>query len=220
MQFTFMKRYWRFYLQGFSLTIRLSVFAVFFGTIIGILIVLLRRSKMKPIKIIGDAYVGFIRGTPLLAQIYLVYIGIPAIFKGYDLPEFTVGVITLSLNAAAYISETIRSGIEAVNIGQTEAARSLGMSPGQTMKDIILPQAFKNILPALGNQFIGITRDTSMLSVIGCAEIMYKTTIVRGNTARGLEPVIVASLIYLVITLVLTRLLGIAERRLKKSDRR
>ena len=88
------------------------------------------------------------------------------------------------------------------------------------MKDIILPQAFKNILPALGNQFIGITRDTSMLSVIGCAEIMYKTTIVRGNTARGLEPVIVASLIYLVITLVLTRLLGIAERRLKKSDRR
>ena len=220
MQFTFMKRYWRFYLQGFSLTIRLSVFAVFFGTIIGILIVLLRRSKMKPIKIIGDAYVGFIRGTPLLAQIYLVYIGIPAIFKGYDLPEFTVGVIALSLNAAAYISETIRSGIEAVNIGQTEAARSLGMSPGQTMKDIILPQAFKNILPALGNQFIGITRDTSMLSVIGCAEIMYKTTIVRGNTARGLEPVIVASLIYLGITLVLTRLLGIAERRLKKSDRR
>ena len=220
MQFTFMKRYLRFYLQGFSLTIRLSVFAVFFGTIIGILIVLLRRSKMKPIKIIGDAYVGFIRGTPLLAQIYLVYIGIPAIFKGYDLPEFTVGVIALSLNAAAYISETIRSGIEAVNIGQTEAARSLGMSPGQTMKDIILPQAFKNILTALGNQFIGITRDTSMLSVIGCAEIMYKTTIVRGNTARGLEPVIVASLIYLVITLVLTRLLGIAERRLKKSDRR
>ena len=129
-------------------------------------------------------------------------------------------MIALSLNAAAYISETIRSGIEAVNIGQTEAARSLGMSPGQTMKDIILPQAFKNILPALGNQFIGITRDTSMLSVIGCAEIMYKTTIVRGNTARGLEPVIVASLIYLVITLVLTRLLGIAERRLKKSDRR
>ena len=104
MQFTFMKRYWRFYLQGFSLTIRLSVFAVFFGTFIGILIVLLRRSKMKPIKIIGDAYVGFIRGTPLLAQIYLVYIGIPAIFKGYDLPEFTVGVIALSLNAAAYIS--------------------------------------------------------------------------------------------------------------------
>ncbi len=220
MKFTFMKKYWRFYLQGFSITIRLSICAVIFGTILGILIVLLRRSKFKPLKVFGDAYVGFIRGTPLLAQIYLVYIGIPAVFKGFDLPEFTVGVIALSLNAAAYISETIRSGIEAVNIGQTEAARSLGMSKAQTMKDIILPQAFKNILPALGNQFIGITRDTSMLSVIGVSEIMYKTTIVRGNTARGLEPVIIASLIYLLITLVLTRLLSIAERRLKQSDRK
>lgn len=220
MKFTFMKKYWRFYLQGFSITIRLSICAVIFGTILGVLIVLLRRSKFKPLKLFGDAYVGFIRGTPLLAQIYLVYIGIPAIFKGFDLPEFTVGVIALSLNAAAYISETIRSGIEAVSIGQTEAARSLGMSRGQTMKDIILPQAFKNILPALGNQFIGITRDTSMLSVIGVSEIMYKTTIVRGNTARGLEPVIIASLIYLLITLVLTRLLSIAERRLKQSDRK
>lgn len=220
MNFSFMKKYWPVYLTGLKITLQLSVIVVFLGTILGIFIVILRRSKLKPLKIFGDAYVGFIRGTPLLAQIYLVYIGVPVIFKGFDLPDFVAAAVALSLNAAAYISETIRSGIEAVNIGQTEAARSLGMSSALTLKDIILPQAFKNILPALGNQFIGITRDTSMVSVIGVAEIMYRTTIVRGNTALGLEPVIIASLMYLGITLILTRILGVFERRLKQSDRR
>ena len=162
----------------------------------------------------------FIRGTPLLAQIYIVYVGIPTLFPGFDFPDMVVGIIALSLNSAAYISETIRSGIEAVNIGQTEAARSLGMSARMTMKDIILPQAFKNILPALGNQFIGSIKDSSIISVIGVAELMYKTTIVRGNTALGLEPIVICSAIYLVLTLVLSRILGMVERRLKSSDRR
>lgn len=220
MNFSFLEKYWPVYLAGLKTTLLLSVIVVFLGTILGILLVIIRRSPIKPIKWLGNGYVGFIRGTPLLAQIYLVYIGIPIILKGFDIPDMTAAALALSLNASAYISETIRSGIEAVNIGQTEAARSLGMSAGMTLKDIILPQAFKNILPALGNQFIGITRDTSMVSVIGVAEIMYKTTIVRGNTALGLEPVIIASLMYLAITLILTRILGYFERRLKQSDRR
>jgi ABC-type amino acid transport system permease subunit len=131
-----------------------------------------------------------------------------------------VGAIALSLNAAAYISETIRSGIEAVSKGQMEAARSLGMNQRLAMFDIIMPQAFKNILPALGNQFIGSIKDSSIVSVIGVAELMYKTTIVRGNTALGLEPILVASLGYLVLTFTLSRLLGIVERRLKTSDNR
>lgn len=220
LKFSFLEKYWRFFLEGAEITIILSVFAVIIGTILGILIVLIRRSKIKPVKWIGTAYVEFIRGTPLLAQIYLVYIGVPTLFPGFDFPDMVVGIIALSMNAGAYISETIRSGIEAVNIGQTEAARSLGMSAGMTMKDIILPQAFKNILPALGNQFIGSIKDSSMISIIGVADLMYKTQIVRGNTALGLEPIIICSLIYLMMTFVLSRLLGIVERRLKTSDRK
>lgn len=220
LKFSFLEDYWRFFLEGTEITIILSIFAVTVGTILGILIVLIRRCRIKPLKWIGTAYVEFIRGTPLLAQIYLVYIGVPTLFPGFDFPDLVVGIIALSMNAGAYISETIRSGIEAVNIGQTEAARSLGMSSKMTMKDIILPQAFKNILPALGNQFIGSIKDSSIISTIGVADLMYKTQIVRGNTALGLEPVIVCSFVYLIMTFVLSRVLGVVERRLKTGDRK
>lgn len=220
MNFSFLSIYWKFFLKGTQITILLSIFAVFFGTLLGIVIVLMRRSRILPLRWLGNVYVEFIRGTPLLAQIYIVYIGIPTLFSGFDFPDMIVGIIALSLNAAAYISETIRSGIEAVNIGQTEAARSLGMSSRMTMKDVILPQAFKNILPALGNQFIGSIKDSSMVSVIGVADLMYKTTIVRGNTALGLEPVIICSIIYLAIIFTLSRGLAVVERRLKSSDRK
>lgn len=219
MKFTFLGKYHNFFLVGAEITILLAIAAVLFGSIFGILLTLIRRSRIKPIKWIGNAYIEFVRGTPLLAQIYIIYIGVPILLAGNDIPDMAVGAVALSLNAAAYISETIRSGIEAVNIGQTEAARSLGMSSRLTMFDIILPQAFKNILPALGNQFIGCIKDSSIVSVIGVAELMYKTTIVRGNTALGLEPILIASLIYLVITFSLSRALGVVERRLKASDR-
>ena len=220
MNFSFLSIYWKFFLKGTQITILLSIFAVFFGILLGIVIVLIRRSRILPLRWLGNVYVEFIRGTPLLAQIYIVYIGIPTLFSGFDFPDMIVGIIALSLNAAAYISETIRSGIESVNIGQTEAARSLGMSSRMTMKDVILPQAFKNILPALGNQFIGSIKDSSMVSVIGVADLMYKTTIVRGNTALGLEPVIICSIIYLAIIFTLSRGLAVVERRLKSSDRK
>ncbi|MFT8340922.1 amino acid ABC transporter permease [Clostridium beijerinckii] len=219
MKFSFINQYYSFFLIGTKVTIILAVIAVIFGTILGVGLTLLRRSRFVLIKIIGDAYVEFIRGTPLLAQIYIIYIGVPIILSGFDIPDLAVGAIALSLNSAAYISETIRSGIDAVNKGQIEAARSLGMNQRMAMFDIILPQAFKNILPALGNQFIGSIKDSSIVSVIGVSELMYKTTIVRGNTALGLEPILVASFIYLIITLVLSRILGALERRLKASDR-
>ncbi|CAM5397019.1 MULTISPECIES: amino acid ABC transporter permease [Niallia] len=220
LSFSFLEQYYPYFLTGIYITILLAVIAVVLGTILGIALTLLRRSRFKVVKIIGDIYVEFIRGTPLLAQIYIIYIGIPLIFKGWDIPDLMVGAIALSLNAAAYISETIRSGIEAVSKGQMEAARSLGMNQRQAMFDIVLPQAFKNILPALGNQFIGSIKDSSIVSIIGVAELMYKTTIVRGNTALGLEPILVASLGYLIMTFTLTQLLGVVERRLKASDRR
>ncbi|MGG3469179.1 amino acid ABC transporter permease [Neobacillus pocheonensis] len=220
MNFSFLGTYYQFFLTGIYITIILALIAVVLGSVLGVALTLLRRSRFKIVKFIGDIYVEFIRGTPLLAQIYIIYIGVPALFSGSDIPDLAVGAIALSLNAAAYISETIRSGIEAVSRGQMEAARSLGMNQRLAMFDIIMPQAFKNILPALGNQFIGSIKDSSIVSVIGVAELMYKTTIVRGNTALGLEPILVASLGYLVLTFTLSRLLGIVERRLKTSDRR
>lgn len=220
LNFSFLGTYYQFFLTGIYITIILALIAVVLGSILGVALTLLRRSRFKTVKFIGDIYVEFIRGTPLLAQIYIIYIGVPALFSGSDIPDLAVGAIALSLNAAAYISETIRSGIEAVSKGQMEAARSLGMNQRLAMFDIIMPQAFKNILPALGNQFIGSIKDSSIVSVIGVAELMYKTTIVRGNTALGLEPILVASFGYLVLTFTLSRLLGVVERRLKTSDHR
>ena len=217
MKFSFLGKYIGYYIRGTEITIILAFFAVIFGTILGLALTLLRRNKIKLISFIGTAYVEFVRGTPLLVQIYIIYIGLP-ILIGMDIPDMAVGAIALSLNSAAYISEIIRAGIEAVDKGQMEAARSLGMNQRLAMFEIIIPQAFKNILPALGNEFISVIKESSMVSVIGVAELMYNQGIVRGNTALGLEPVIVAAGIYFVITFTLSRGLGIIERRLKASD--
>ncbi len=219
LNFSFLGSYYSFFLQGAYVTVLLAIISVIAGTILGVLLTLMRRSKIKVVRWISIAYVEFIRGTPLLAQVYLVYVGLPMLTQ-LNIPDFTTGAIALTIHASAYISETMRSGIEAVPYGQSEAARSLGMNSRRTMLDIILPQAFKNILPALGNQFIGNIKDSSLVSVIGIAELMYETTTVRGTTALGLEPIIVCSLIYLVLTLTLTRLLTFVERRLKSSDHR
>ena len=217
MNFTFLDKYSSYYIKGAEITIILALCAVLFGTILGLLLTLIRRSKIKPISILATAYVEFVRGTPLLVQIYIIYIGLPNL-TGLDMSDMAVGIVALSLNSAAYVSEIIRAGIEAVDKGQMEASRSLGMTQGQAMIDIIIPQAFKNILPALGNEFISVIKESSMVSVIGVAELMYNAGIVRGNTALGLEPVIVAAVFYFVITFTLTRCLGFVVRRLKASD--
>ena len=191
MNFTFLDKYSSYYIKGAEITIILALCAVLFGTILGLLLTLIRRSKIKPISILATAYVEFVRGTPLLVQIYIIYIGLPNL-TGLDMSDMAVGIVALSLNSAAYVSEIIRAGIEAVDKGQMEASRSLGMTQGQAMIDIIIPQAFKNILPALGNEFISVIKESSMVSVIGVAELMYNAGIVRGNTALGLEPVILS----------------------------
>lgn len=217
MNFSFLEKYSGYFVRGAEITIVLAFFAVLFGTLLGLGITLLRRSKFKPISFIATAYVEFVRGTPLLVQIYIIYIGLPQLI-GIDFPDMTTGIIALALNSSAYVSEIIRAGIDAVDKGQMEAARSLGMSQGLAMFQVVIPQAFKNILPALGNEFISVIKESSMVSVIGVAELMYNAGTVRGNTALGLEPVIVAAVIYFVITFTLTRVLGVIERRLKASD--
>jgi len=223
LNFTFLGKYSQFYLQGTIITIVLAFCAVIVGTILGLLISLLRRSKFKPLSLIATVYVEFVRGTPLLVQIYIIYIGFPKINglpKIMDIPmeDLIVGVIALALNSAAYVSEIIRAGIDAVDKGQMEAARSLGMNQNLAMFEVVIPQAFKNILPALGNELISVIKESSMVSVIGVGELMYKASTVRGNTALGLEPIIVAAVIYFVITFTLTRALGYVERRMKASD--
>ena len=217
MNFLFLEKYYSYFLKGTEITIILAICSVIFGTILGIALSLLRRSNIKILSFASRAYVEFMRGTPILVQIYLIYIGLPKII-GSDLPDMLVGAIALSLNSSAYISEIIRAGIDAVDKGQLEAARSLGMNKRMAMFEIIMPQAFKNILPALGNEFISVIKESSMVSVIGVAELMYNAGIVRGNTALGLEPVIVAAVIYFIITFILTRILGQFERRMKVSD--
>lgn len=217
MNFTFLNKYFGYYLKGAEITIVLAFFAVLFGTILGLGFTLLRRSRFKITRFIGTAYVEFVRGTPLLVQIYIIYIGLPKLI-GIDLPDMTVGAVALAFNSAAYVSEIIRAGIEAVDKGQMEAARSLGMTQRMAMFQVVIPQAFKNILPALGNEFISVIKESSMVSVIGVAELMYKAGIVRGNTALGLEPIIVAAVIYFILTFTLTRGLKYVERRMKASD--
>ncbi len=217
MNFSFIVKYYSYFLKGTEITIILAISSVFFGTILGLTLSLLRRSRFKILSLISKAYVEFMRGTPILVQIYIIYIGLPKLV-GTDLPDIIVGAIALALNSSAYVSEIIRAGIEAVDKGQLEAARSLGMNQRLAMFEIIIPQAFKNILPALGNEFISVIKESSMVSVIGVAELMYNAGIVRGNTALGLEPVIIAAALYFVITFGLTRCLGQIERRLKASD--
>lgn len=217
MNFSFLEKYSGYFIKGTEITIVLAFFAVLFGTILGLGLTLLRRSNFKPISFIATAYVEFVRGTPLLVQIYIIYIGFPKLI-GVDMPDMTVGAVALALNSAAYISEIIRAGIDAVDKGQMEAARSLGMNQRLAMFNVVIPQAFKNILPALGNEFVSVIKESSMVSVIGVAELMYNAGVVRGNTALGLEPVIVAAVIYFILTFTMTRILGYVERRMKASD--
>lgn len=216
MNFAFLSKYYNFFIDGARITIVISILTVIFGVIFGTLLALMKISGSKILKAISSSYIEIIRGTPLLVQLYIIYYGLPVI--GIELPDFMAGVITLSINSGAYVAEIIRAGIEAVDRGQMEAARSLGMTKTMAMKHIIIPQAFKNILPALGNEFIVVIKESSIVSIIGIHELMYNADTVRGNTYQPFEPLISAAVIYFVLTFTLSRLLGKAERRMKASD--
>ncbi|WP_040950023.1 amino acid ABC transporter permease [Gorillibacterium massiliense] len=218
MDFSFLPEFWGYFERGAGITIYLSFFTVVFGTILGMLIALMKMSSVKPLKWLGTAYVEFIRGTPLLVQVFIIFYGIPQITP-FDLPEFTAGIIALSINSAAYIAEIFRAGIENIDRGQMEAARSLGMKKSLAMRLVILPQAVKNILPALGNEFVVVIKESSIVSVIGIHELMYNTNVVKAATYQAFEPLISAALVYFILTFTLSRLLSKFERRLATSDR-
>ena len=216
MDFSFLSEYKLFFIDGLKYTIMLAFFTVIIGSIFGMLLSLMRLSKNRLLKFIGSSYVEFIRGTPLILQLYIIFYGLP--FLGVVLPGFSAGIIALSMNSAAYISEIVRAGIQSVDKGQMEAARSIGMKKPMAMRYIIIPQAIKTILPALGNEFITVIKESSIVSVIGIHDLMYNADTVRGNTFRVFEPLIIAALMYFALTFGLSKILAVFERRMKTSD--
>ena len=191
---------------------------VFFGTVIGALLALVKISKIKPLKWLVNAIVEIIRGTPMLLQLYISTFLIPVIIPAMnELENKKILCIsfTLILNSAAYVSEIIRSGIEAVDKGQTEAARSLGLNGTTTMIQVVLPQAVKNILPALGNEFITVIKETSLASTFYVGELMTQYHVIVGKTHNSLPILMIIGIIYFVLNFVLSKLLGVFERRMK-----
>ncbi|MBR5980848.1 MAG: amino acid ABC transporter permease [Firmicutes bacterium] len=212
-----MAKYWKvFLIKGVGYTLILTTITVFFGAILGVFICLARMSKNKVLNAVSLNLTEIVRGTPMLLQLYVFYFGLPRIIP--SIPTFVSVLIGFTINSACYVSEVFRSGIQAVDKGQTEAARSLGLNGKQTMMKIVLPQAIKNILPALGNEFITITKDTSLASTFFVGEVMTSYLIVKGNTFLTMECLFIVAVIYYVMTLILNRLVGRMERRLRTSD--
>lgn len=210
-------RFSHLFLQGLMWTLIFSFLTVFIGTIFGSLIALCKMSKFKPLSLLVTAYIEIVRGTPLLLQLYLFAFGLPMAF-GLDLPRFQAVLIALVLNSSAYVAEIIRAGIQAVDKGQTEAARSLGLNSVQTMTKVVLPQAVKNILPTLGNEFIMVIKETSLGSVFFIGELMTVVNRIRGSHFMVLEPLFIAGVMYFIVTFTLSKLVAAYERRLAASD--
>ncbi len=212
-------KYWdKFLITGLEYSLSLAMITVFVGAIFGALIALLRMSKIAPFRWIATIYTEIIRGTPMLLQLYLFYFALPLLVPILNKQQYACVAIALVCNSAAYVSEIIRSGIQAVDIGQTEAARSLGMSQRLTMTQIILPQAIKNILPALGNEFIMVVKDTSLASTFFIGDLMTQCLLIKGATYLTIEPLVMVAVVYFVLTFILSKLLGAFERRLRRGD--
>lgn len=219
-------KYYGFFLEGIGATIIIAAMSVFFGAILGTVFALMRMSNIAPLRVFSQVYIEIFRGTPLMVQLMFIFYGLPMI--GITFPEisfipdfqrYAAGIVAMSLNSCAYVAEIIRSGIQAVDKGQMEAARSIGFSQGEAMKLVVLPQAVKNILPALGNEFVTIIKESSIVSVIGIADLMFRTNDVIAVSYRTLEALAIAAIIYFTITFSCSRLIAFAERTLNHEHR-
>lgn len=243
--FKYMNMFW----EGLLCTVSLSALTVIFGFILALLLALMRMSKFRPfqslahpdsnrfvkalgrfnpISLVANIYVEVFRATPMLVQLFIIYyvllvdISLPTwkIFGFIRFERFLPGVIALSLNSGAYLSEIIRSGIQSIDGGQAEAARSLGMTPVQTMQHIILPQAIKNILPAIANEFVTIIKESSICYTIGVQEIMSAVANVKSATYTMGEALVVAACIYFCLTFPTSKIIAYFERRMSRGDKR
>lgn len=224
MSFEFITEYWPLYLQGAGVTLLLAFFTVLLGFAFGILIAFAKLSKRKILSLLATAYIEIIRGTPLLVQMLIIFYMLPAF--GVQIPnlfgiakfgDYSLVVLALVINSAAYIAEIIRGGIQAVDKGQTEAALALGMPKSLMMRKIILPQAIKNILPALGNEFIVIIKESAIVSVVGIMDLMFAAQQVRSATYLAFEPLIMAAVMYFIMTFSLSKVMQYVEGRLAKD---
>ena len=212
-----MAKYWRVFLvQGIGYTLLLSLIAVAGGAFFGSLMALAKRSRLKILKILVGVVVEIVRGTPVLLQLYIGVFIFPMIIpKLSSMPYIYSVSIVLIINSSAYVSEIIRSGIEAVDIGQMEAARSLGLTQRTAMLSIVLPQAVKNILPALGNEFIMVVKETSLASTFFVGELMTAYLKVKGYTYLTMECLAIVGVLYFALTYILSKILKSLERRMK-----
>lgn len=213
-----LEKYWYVYLvEGVSTTLIFTCIAVALGVVLGTLVAMLKMSKHKIVRFLISIYIEVIRGTPILLQLYIFYFVLPELLPFLNLSQFMWVAIAMCINSSAYVSEVIRSGIQAVDKGQTEAARSLGMSKSQTMTKIILPQAVRNILPALGNEFIMILKETSLASTFFLGDLMTSHKVVSGATFLQMESLIIVGAIYLCFTFPLSKLVEYFEKKMSKK---
>lgn len=206
---------WKMFLNGMEVTLILSFFSVILGLILGMLLAFGKLSKVKILRWISNTYVDIIRGTPTMVQILIIYF---VIFASINIDRKIVAVIAFGINSSAYVAEIIRGGILSVNKGQNEAGRSLGLSHAQTMTNIILPQAVKNILPALGNEFIVLVKETAVIGYVAKIDLTAAALSVQAKTYSYVMPLIAVAVMYYVIIKILTILLNRLERRLRASD--
>lgn len=214
------------FLEGTVVTIVLSLTTVLLGSLIGLFVVMLKMSDSKFLKSIANGYTNVIRGTPMLLQLFLWLYGFPMIglsFSGlsflggaYGSREFITAVVALAINSGAYVSEILRGGLESVDKGQTEAGRALGLSRRETMFSIVIPQAVRTVLPGLGNEFVTMIKESSIVSTVGVFDVMYTSNIVQASTYSIFEPLIIVGVIYFVLTYTLSNLMRHLEKRLNK----
>ncbi|MGI6605071.1 MAG: amino acid ABC transporter permease [bacterium] len=205
-------------MTGVRVTVVITFLSVLTGLIIGTFVAFARLSKNPILYGLATLYVEVTRGTPMMVQLFLVYYGLPQLI-GVNLPRMLAGWLAFSLNSGAYVSEIVRAGIQSIDKGQMEAARSLGMTWGQAMRYVIMPQAFRNVMPPLGNEFITLLKDSSLMSVIAVSELMRYGQMMVGRKAEPFPIYITVGLMYLALTLPLTMVVRRMERRLSQGDR-
>ena len=211
---------WKYILEGLGVTLRVTFFAVLIGIVIGFMVAVVRSAydrtgKLKVLNLFCKLYLTVIRGTPVVVQLLIIYF---VIFGSSDISKTLVAVMAFGLNSGAYVAEIFRSGIMSIDNGQFEAGRSLGFNYVQTMVHIIMPQAFKNVLPALGNEFIVLLKETSVSGYIALQDLTKAGDIIRSRTYDAFMPLIAVALIYLAMVLIFTKLVNMLERRLRSSD--
>ena len=203
---------WQWFVSGLGYTLLISLFSVLLGLVIGILMALMRLSKSKILRAVSGIYIDIIRGTPTMVQLLIIYF---VIFANVHIDKWVVGFIAFGINSGAYIAEIVRGGILSVNIGQTEAGRSLGMTHKQTMASIVMPQAMKNILPALGNEFVVLIKETAVIGMIANIDLVG-----AARKVQSLTPLLSIAVIYYVVIKIISTLLSKVEKGMRKADKR